>query len=201
MKKIILSLMVLSFSLSTTALAKQGIRSPASARSTDSRTASDRLPASVSITRAEAEQYSKILARMGNYALYCDMAKANNDHAFSNAYAEKHQVWRDLDRKAWVSFGGENEFDSNNTKEFNKASLAFIHLRDGERAPAGGRAPYAGLGTQAACSQGLAEFNQLVGMDTRELVDHVREVIAAPAGDAVPAEAAPAAAEVGGDAE
>jgi hypothetical protein len=175
MKNFVSAILVVSFSLIA-----QARRSP---QSEVARTPEDRLGRSVVVARAEAEQYGKILAKLGVYANYCDMAQTPRTNALSNAYRQKHQVWRDLDRKSYVPFGGGrvglNAFDSYNTAEFNNASLAFIQRRDGVR-PAGGGPATGGIGTEAACSQGLAEFNQLIAMSTQELLAHIRQVIAAP---------------------
>lgn len=169
MKIFVTAMLVLSFGLITEAR-----RTPQS----DSRSPQDRLGRSVVVTRAEAEQYGKLLAKLGIYANYCDMAQTPRTNALSNSYRDKHQVWRDLDRKSYVPFGGGrtglNAFDSYNTAEFNNASLAFIQRRDGVR-PSGGGAAVGGIGSEAACSQGLAEFNQLVAMSTQQLLEHIRQ--------------------------
>lgn len=170
MKIFVSAILVLSFGLITEAR-----RSP---QSEDNRTPEDRLARSVVVTRAEAEHYGKTLAKLGVYANYCDMAQTPRTNALSNSYREKHQIWRALDRKSYVSFGGGraglNAFDSYNTAQFNNASLAFIQRRDGVR-PADGGAAVGGIGTEASCSQGLVEFNQLIGMNTQQLLAHIRE--------------------------
>lgn len=175
MKTFFVAILALSFGLSAEAR-----RTPQSA---DSRSPEDRLARSVVVTRAEAEQYGKILAKLGVYANYCDMAQTPRSNALSNSYAAKHQIWRDLDRKSYIPFGrgraGLNAFDTYNTAEFNKASLAFIQRRDGVR-PAGGGAAVGGIGTEASCSQGRAEFDQLIGMSTQQLLAHIRELNLAP---------------------
>lgn len=187
MKIFVSAILVLSFGLITEAR-----RTPQS----DSRSPEDRLARSVVVNRAEAEHYGKLLAKLGVYANYCDLAQTPRTNALSNAYRDKHQVWRDLDRKSYVPFGGGrtglNAFDSYNTAQFNNASLAFIQRRDGVR-PAGGGAAVGGIGSEAACSQGLEEFNQLVGMSTQQLLAHIRQelsttprVIEAPAVVATP---------------
>lgn len=164
MKKILITTLLLSFSLTTEAR-KSHKPKP---RSNDG-------PA---LTCSEAKQYSQILAKMSNYALYCDLQKdsgGERSQTLATKYAEKHQEWRSLDRRAFIPFEGENKFDSYNTKQYNIASKEFISFRDGVAA-SGDTEAVAGVGGTKACEQRLDDFNQLASKSTTELLSYIREL-------------------------
>lgn len=198
MKKILSTLLVLSLFVSTTALAKaktavkKPSRSPASAEpcpmpERPTLTARDRLPSDVRLTLPEIEKYASLLAKWGNHSLYCS---ASASCEMRDAYRLQHIHWGDLDRKARLfnNYGmvpaqpamvingrqiqGEiaahrDDFDSVSTRAFNVASLAFIQRRDS-------------LGTAAACAAEETDINRYKNKNTAELLDYIRERLAAP---------------------
>lgn len=208
MKNFVSKSIILSLFLSATALAgvtsdgQQFTEEPCPTPATPALSRSDRLPANTpALNLNEIEKYAETIAKFGNYSLYCAHSAPRNCE-LQNAYSNRHQLWGDIDRKANQFRGyaqrsdpndsrrGQENFDTVSTRAFNRASLAFIQRRDGVRNPAGALTT-PGVGTAAACAAEATELNEIKDMNARELLDHIREVLAAPAEIAAPS--APAA--------
>jgi hypothetical protein len=206
MRKIFSTIFAVSLLISTTVLAKplakKTSRGPASAESCDSAgptlTAGDQLRAQVALTLPEIEKYAELLAKWGNQSLYC----AERGSCESRRYQLKHNQWAAMDRKArrfraydmvpeqpaLVLNGRQfqaaipahrDDFDSVSTRAFNKASLAFIQRRDGVYGQ-GGTLTTPGIGKAAACAAEESEISRYKDKNTQELLDFIREELAAP---------------------
>lgn len=207
MKNILSTLLVLSLFVSATALAKakpttkKTSRGPASASACRAPQTPDMYPlaSSVRLRLPEIEKYAELLAKWGNYSLYC-LAEAPCADYY--AYQLQHQRWGQLDLRARLSRDYEmvpefpalmsngrqiqaaipahrDDFDSVSTRAFNVASLAFIQRRDGVYGP-NGTLTTPGVGKEAACAAEATAIARYKDKNTVELLDFIREEISNP---------------------
>ena len=115
----------------------------------------------VALSRDTAEDYMKLVARMGNYSLYCRAPEPSSCHCLptaensycreindradcrntlSETYQSKHNAWKELELRAERAYpravGGDDSFDHAQTAAFNVTSLWFInHQAHGPTSP------------------------------------------------------------------
>ncbi len=139
-------------------------------------------PRPVPLSRDSADDYIKLLARMGNFSLYCRAALPDScrcrpsvegdacrekqrtpecGNPLSEKYQAKHQAWRDVEARAERAYPGPRQFDSAETAAFNVSSLWFVnHHANGP--------------VSAICNAVKTEFERVMELDSAELLTYLQ---------------------------